>query len=103
MSEIRYRFVGDALAFEFAVVLDDVPTPIPSATLSCGLLGPDGTVIAGTAAWLASPDDHVVRCTIAGDKTTRPGRHQLQLKITDASLAEPARGRVFFDLQPSAV
>ena len=67
------------------------------------MTAPDGTMIAGTAAWLGAPDDHVVRCEIAAGVTTQAGRHDLQLKITYASLVEPIRGRVFVQLHRSAV
>lgn len=102
MTETRHRFVGDKIVYEFAVQLNGVDTPIPSATLECALIAPDKTIIAGAAAWLSAPDDHVVRCEIADGLTTQEGRHDLQLKITDASLVEPVRGRVLLHLYNSA-
>lgn len=103
MTTTRHRFVGDKMAFEFAVETDGTPTPIPSATLEAAVLAPDGTILAAAAAWLASPDDHVVRVTVAKGATEKIGKHALQLKITDPSLAEPIRGQVFLELQPSAI
>lgn len=103
MTQTRYRFVGDQIAFEFAVTTDGAATPLPAAVLACAMIQPDGQVIAGTAAWLAAPDDHVVRCTIPDGATNLTGLHDMQLRITDASLAEPKRGRVFVELLASAV
>lgn len=94
MTAVRHRYVGDALAYDFAIQLDGVNTPIPTATLEFGALAPDGTTVPGSAAWLSAPEDHVVRGSIAEGAITQEGAHTVQLKITDASLAEPVRGAV---------
>lgn len=103
MTETRHRFVGDALVFEFAMLIGGMPAPLPTAVLEFGAFAPDGTTIAGTAAWLDAPDDHVVQCAIPEGATTQAGRHDLQLRITDPSRVEPVRGRVFVTLCKSAV
>lgn len=102
MSETRHRFVGDLIAFEFAVEINGVPTPIPSATIEAALLDPDGVSITGSASWLSGGDGHVVRAIIAAGKTTKTGKHELQVRISDVSLIEPVRARVFLPLLESA-
>lgn len=103
MTETRHRFTGDKLVFEFAIELAGIPHPVPTATLQVAVRAPDGSVIPGAAAWLSAPDDHVVQCEIPEGATSQPGKHEFDMKLTDPTLAEPVRGRVFVKLQDSAI